>query len=128
MAILTLLATYGLRAGEITALRLDDIDWRREQLRVRHSKTGHETWLPLVGPVGEALVDYLQKGRPKVSAREIFIRVRAPYRPLHNGSRRALATQRSAIPFCHGLRTPVRIGLMLLAFRKARTSLPNLAS
>ncbi len=41
LAILTLLATYGLRAGEITALRLDDIDWRREQVRVRHSKTGH---------------------------------------------------------------------------------------
>jgi integrase len=83
---LTLLATYGLRAGEITALRLDDIDWRREQVRVRHSKTGHETWLPLVRPVGEALVDYLQKGRPKVADREIFIRARAPYRPLHNGS------------------------------------------
>ncbi len=86
LAILTLLATYGLRAGEITALRLDDIDWRREQVRVRHSKTGHETWLPLVRPVGEALVDYLQKGRPKVADREIFIRARAPYRPLHNGS------------------------------------------
>ncbi len=86
LAILTLLATYGLRAGEITALRLDDIDWRREQVRVRHSKTGHETWLPLVRPVGEALVDYLQKGRPKVAAREIFIRARAPYRPFHNGS------------------------------------------
>ena len=85
-AILTLLATYGLRAGEITALRLDDIDWRREQVRVRHSKTGHETWLPLVRPVGEALLDYLQKGRPKVADREIFIRARAPYRPLHNGS------------------------------------------
>jgi integrase/recombinase XerD len=85
-AILTLLATYGLRAGEITALRLDDIDWRREQVRVRHSKTGHETWLPLVQPVGEALVDYLQKGRPKVAAREVFIRARAPYRPLQNGS------------------------------------------
>jgi site-specific recombinase XerD len=86
LAILTLLATYGLRAGEITALRLDDIDWRREQVRVRHSKTGHETWLPLVRPVGEALVDYLRKGRPKVADREIFIRARAPYRPLHNGS------------------------------------------
>jgi site-specific recombinase XerD len=85
-AILTLLATYGLRAGEITALRLDDIDWRREQVRVRHSKTGHETLLPLIKPVGDALLEYLQKGRPKVAAREVFIRVRAPYRPFHNGS------------------------------------------
>lgn len=86
LAILTLLTTYGLRAGEITALRLDDVDWRREQVRVRHSKTGHETLLPLVKPVGDTLLAYLQKGRPKVSAREIFIRVRAPYRPFRNGS------------------------------------------
>jgi site-specific recombinase XerD len=86
LAILTLLSTYGLRAGEITALRLDDIDWRREQVRVRHSKTGHETLLPLVKPVGDALLDYLQKGRPKVAAREVFIRARAPYRPFQNGS------------------------------------------
>jgi site-specific recombinase XerD len=86
LAILTLLSTYGLRAGEITALRLDDIDWRREQVRVRHSKTGHETLLPLLKPVGEVLLDYLQNGRPKVEAREVFIRVRAPYRPFRSGS------------------------------------------
>jgi site-specific recombinase XerD len=77
LAILILLATYGLRAGEITALRLDDIDWRREPVRVRHSKTGHETWLPLVRPVGEALLDYLRKGRPKVAPRDLHSRPRA---------------------------------------------------
>ncbi len=86
LAILTLLSTYGLRAGEITALRLDDIDWRREHVRVRHSKTGHETLLPLVKPVGEVLLDYLQNGRPKVEARQIFIRARAPYGPFRSGS------------------------------------------
>jgi integrase/recombinase XerD len=37
---LMLLATYGLRAGEIVALRLQDLDWRRDVLHVRHSKTG----------------------------------------------------------------------------------------
>lgn len=85
-AILTLLTTYGLRAGEITALRLDDIDWRREQVRVRHSKTGHETLLPLVKTVGDAILSYLKKGRPTVTARELFIRARAPYCPLQGGS------------------------------------------
>lgn len=85
-AILMLLTTYGLRAGEITALRLEDIDWRREQVHIRHSKTGHETLLPLTKPVGEALLSYLQKARPKVVSREIFIRVRAPYHPFRNGS------------------------------------------
>ena len=81
-AILQLLATYGLRVGEITRLRLDDIDWRAETLRIRHSKTGAQSLLPLTEPVGEALIDYLRHGRPKTEAREIFIRSRAPYRPL----------------------------------------------
>lgn len=81
-AILQLLATYGLRAGEITHLRLDNIDWRAETLRVRHSKTGAQSLLPLMAPVGDALVDYLRYGRPETDAREVFIRARAPYRPL----------------------------------------------
>lgn len=81
-AILQLLATYGLRAGEIAHLRLGDLDWRAETLRIRHSKTGAESLLPLMAPVGDALIDYLRYGRPKTDAREIFIRARAPYRPL----------------------------------------------
>ena len=79
-AILQLLSTYGLRAGEITHLRLDDIDWRAETLHIRHSKTGAHSLLPLMESVGEALINYLQHGRPKTDAREIFIRSRAPYR------------------------------------------------
>lgn len=79
-AILQLLSTYGLRAGEITHLRLDDIDWRAETLRIHHSKTRAHSVLPLLEPVGEALLDYLRHGRPKTDAREIFIRSRAPYR------------------------------------------------
>jgi integrase/recombinase XerD len=85
-AILMLLATYGLRAGEITALRLDDIDWRKNVIRIRHSKTRVTSYLPLQVDVGEALLTYLQKSRPKTSRREIFLRCRAPYRPLNDGS------------------------------------------
>jgi integrase/recombinase XerD len=81
-AILQLLSTYGLRAGEITHLRLDDIDWHAETLRIRHFKTGAHSLLPLMDPVAEALINYLHRGRPKTDAREIFIRTRAPYRPL----------------------------------------------
>jgi integrase/recombinase XerD len=83
-AMLQLLATYGLRSGEIRRLRLEDIDWRAESLRVRHSKTGTCSYLPLMAPVGEALLDYLRQGRPKTDRREVFIRSRAPYRPLRN--------------------------------------------
>jgi site-specific recombinase XerD len=78
-AILQLLSTYGLRVGEITHLRLEDIDWRAEILRIRHSKTSAHSLLPLMEPVGEALINYLRHGRPQTDAREIFIRSRAPY-------------------------------------------------
>lgn len=85
-AILMLLSTYGLRAGEVAGLRLDDVDWRRDRLHIRHSKTGCESFLPLLSPVGEAILKYLQQARPATKAREIFIRVRSPFRPLRSGS------------------------------------------
>lgn len=81
-AILQLLATYGLRSSEIRNLRLDDIDWRAESIRVRHTKTRACSLLPLMEPVGEAVLAYLRSGRPETDAREIFIRTRAPYRKL----------------------------------------------
>ncbi|SCK08100.1 Site-specific recombinase XerD [Variovorax sp. HW608] len=85
-AIVLLLANYGLRAGEIVRLRLEDIDWRGDQLFVRHSKTGAQSVLPLLPAVGSALLAYLRHGRPATGAREIFIRARAPYRRFASGS------------------------------------------
>jgi site-specific recombinase XerD len=85
-AILAMISKYGVRSGEITALRLDDVDWRQEIIRIRQSKTGATNWLPLMPEVGDALLKYLQKARPKTSFREIFIRARAPYRPFKSGS------------------------------------------
>lgn len=85
-AILVLLAKYGLRAGEVTALRLDDVDWRKEVIRIRHTKSGGTSFLPLLPEVGDAVLNYLQKSRPQTSIREMFIRCRAPYRPFRNGS------------------------------------------
>lgn len=81
-AILQLLATYGLRSGEICNLRIEDIDWRAGSIRIRHTKTRACSFLPLMVPVGEAVLAYLQAGRPVTDAREIFIRTRAPYRKL----------------------------------------------
>lgn len=85
-AILLLLSTYGLRACEITALQLDDIDWRKDQLHIRHSKTGGESFLPLLALVGEAILKYLQRGRPVTRTRAVFLRARAPFQPLRAGS------------------------------------------
>lgn len=85
-AILLLLATYGLRAAEIVRLRLDDIDWRRDALRVRHAKTGTYSELPLLTEPGEALLRYLERARPRSIHREVFIRIVAPHRPFKSGS------------------------------------------
>ena len=81
-AILQLLATYGLRSGEIRNMRIEDIGWRTDAIRVRHSKTQAYTFLPLMEPVGEAILAYLRSGRPATDARELFVRTRAPYRKL----------------------------------------------
>jgi site-specific recombinase XerD len=81
-AILLLLVNYGLRAREIAALTLDNIDWRRERLRVPERKDDHFTAYPLSPIVGEAILDYLQRDRPKTSDRHIFFRGLAPCRPM----------------------------------------------
>jgi len=83
-AILQLLATYGLREGEICRLRLEDVNWHGEFLRIRHTKTNAYSYLPLLVPVGEALLGYLRLGRPQVEVREIFIRTLAPYIAMTN--------------------------------------------
>ncbi len=85
-ALLMLLAAYGLRAGEVAALRLDDIDWKREILHVLHTKTGAKSELPLLREPGEAVLSYLEKARPESSHREVFLRMQAPYTPYKEGS------------------------------------------
>src|SRR5215469_4166818 len=76
-AILLLLARLGLRAGEVNALTLDDIDWKEGNLRLR-GKGGREAELPLPVDVGEAITGYLRNGRPRYASRCLFIRERAP--------------------------------------------------
>jgi site-specific recombinase XerD len=80
-AILVLLARLGLRAAEIAALRLDDIDWRAGEIVVR-GKGRTEERLPLPCDVGEAIADYLRHGRPRRPEREVFLRAVAPLRGL----------------------------------------------
>ena len=81
-AMLLLLVTYGLRAREVAALTLDDIDWRRDRLAIPGRKAGHSTAFPLSAVVGEALVDYLRHGRPASGDRHVFFRAVAPVRPI----------------------------------------------
>jgi site-specific recombinase XerD len=81
-AILLLLVTYGLRAREVSALALDDIDWKRERLAVPERKAGHSTAFPLSPAVGEALADYLRHARPETDDRHVFFRAVAPATPI----------------------------------------------
>lgn len=77
-AILALLARLGLRAGEVAALELDDLDWRAGELTVRTGKSTCRERLPLPVDVGQALVAYLHDGRPPVTCRKVFLRLNAP--------------------------------------------------
>jgi site-specific recombinase XerD len=90
-AVLLLLVTYGLRAREVAALRLDDIDWRRERLHVPERKAGHSAAFPLSSIVGQAILDYLQEGRPSTAERALFLRGVAPYTSVTHGAVSQLA-------------------------------------
>ncbi len=81
-AILTMLVRLGLRASELAALRLDDIDWRAGTILIRGKGNQIEP-LPCPQDVGEAVVAYLRQGRPTTAAdRSVFVRIRAPHRAL----------------------------------------------
>jgi integrase/recombinase XerD len=80
-AILLLLARLGLRAGEVAAIELWDIDWRAGELVVRGKGDRWER-VPVPVDVGEALADYVQAGRARNRGGRMFMRVKAPITPL----------------------------------------------
>jgi integrase/recombinase XerD len=85
-AVLMLLIRLGLRAGEVAALGLHDIDWHAGELIVR-GKGDRQERLPLPDDVGTAVVAYLQRGRPSTAqTRTVFTRVRAPHGPMTTGA------------------------------------------
>jgi integrase/recombinase XerD len=67
-----------LRANEVAELTLDDIDWRASTLRLRQTKQRRERLLPLPSRVARSLVAYLQRGRPAVAHRQVFLSIRVP--------------------------------------------------
>ncbi|MBA7651824.1 Tyrosine recombinase XerC [subsurface metagenome] len=78
-AMLFLVATYGLRSCEVVSLTLDDINWRSATICIAQGKTDNQLVLPLTDAVADALIDYLKNGRPSLSFREVFLRIRAPH-------------------------------------------------
>ncbi len=77
--VLLLLWRLGLRAGEVVAMRLEDLHWRAGEMTVR-GKGQRRARLPMPQDVGQALATYLRQGRPSCSSRRVFVRLRAPHR------------------------------------------------
>jgi integrase/recombinase XerD len=80
-AVITVLHRLGLRCGELSGLRLDDVDWQAGVLTI-HGKGDRTDRLPLPVDVGSAIVDYLRDGRPETTARTLFVKAVAPHTPL----------------------------------------------
>ena len=103
-AILLLMARLGLRAGEVVAMVLEDLDWEAGVVTV-HGKGQREEALPLPHEVGQALVSYLRAGRPTCTSRRLFVRLRAPHCGFTTSAaicdvvRRALARAKIDPPF-----------------------------
>jgi integrase len=99
-AVLLLLVRLGLRAGEVAALTLDDLDWRRGEMVVR-GKGARLDRLPLPVDVGEALVWYLRRRPSTVQSRALFLKVLAPAGPLDSGGVQGVvraACRRAGLP------------------------------
>ena len=81
-AVMMLGTVLGLRACDIVALKLADIDWLHGEIKIIQSKTANPAALPLTQDVGDALMDYILNVRPDTTTQEVFLRIRAPHLPL----------------------------------------------
>ncbi len=102
-AILLLLARLGLRAGDVASLRLADISWPLATIRVS-GKGQREDLLPLPQDVGDAILTYLESGRPHVESDHIFLRCCAPFRPFAHGGPVSLIVRRAFLK--SGIKSP----------------------
>lgn len=94
-AVLLLLTVYGMRRSEVAGLKLQDIDWKNEQVYLRRAKRSKPQIFPLSKTVGEAIIHYLKDVRPRhCKLEEIFIARRSPYKPLTGGAIYAIVNRR----------------------------------
>jgi len=83
-AIFLLLARTGLRISDAVLLRFENIDWRKNCIRIVQYKTGKPLSIPLSAEIGEAIIAYLKYGRPSSEESAIFLSHNAPFQPLHH--------------------------------------------
>jgi integrase/recombinase XerD len=92
-AFVALLATLGIRGGELRQLCLEDIDWNEGKLQIKRGKSARERVLPLPADAGALLAEYVQDDRPLSPYREVFLTSLAPRRPLGGGGTTYLVHQ-----------------------------------
>ena len=80
-AIILLLVRLGLRASEVARLGFGDLDWRQGSIRL-FGKGRREELLPLTQEIGDALLAYIERGRPALAVSSLFITEYAPLRPI----------------------------------------------
>lgn len=84
-AAMSLAAVSGLRAGDIASLQMDDIDWKKHEIRLVQGKTSEPLAIPIPKVVLNAIADYILNGRPETTSRNVFVRHCAPYSGYHDG-------------------------------------------
>lgn len=94
-AMLFLFAVYGMRSGEVRTLKLENLDWAKNLIWVPRTKGRRVQCYPLVETVGEAILQYLEDGRPSSSKyREVFLTVEAPIQPLRGSTAWTIVAKR----------------------------------
>ena len=83
-AVILLLVRLGLRASEVANLNLRHVDWGNGCLAVS-GKSRRAEWLPLTQEIGDALIAYIERGRPRVGTPRLFITNQVPIRPITRG-------------------------------------------
>lgn len=95
-AMVALAVSTGLRCCDIVALRLDEIDWRRDEIRLVQAKTSSPLVLPLSALAGNAVAEWILHARPDCDAPEVFVRLQAPFVKLGNSTGSTLMRRRLA--------------------------------
>ena len=86
MLVLSLFAHYGMRCGDVAALRFDDVDWCSGRISVAQGKTGARLSLPIIDAVRFPLLDYVRNARPASDDPHVILTTHAPHTPYKNGS------------------------------------------
>src|SRR6266568_2752713 len=93
-AMVALAVSTGLRCCDIVALRLEEIDWRRDEIRLVQAKTSRPLVLPLPALAGNAVAEWILHGRPDCDAPEVFVRLQPPFVKLGNSTGSTLMRRR----------------------------------